>query len=414
MSQPLRILYYNAFLPLHMAEGIVSRHFLAAARQLDGWQLTPVPAAPANLTPSIPKKHQTRAARRTLRGYAKRLAPKAWRKKVRRLFSPISRYPLGPYLHRRKMLAKIEAAQQRGPYDLLLLHLAQGDLETLARLCRRTDKPVVLRAPGPFAYQADHVFNRYMSRRDRQNEQYLYQRADAILVISGDMKQMLVDDGIAADKIHVAPNGVDFSIFDNEQVDATAVRERYDLCERKVVGYVGGFWPGNDVTGLLRAWRVVEQREPEASLLLVGYGPQYAAAQQLSRELGLNHCVWSGRVSHSQVPAHIAAMDVGVGPYTAEAVTFVSPLKVIEYTAMGLPVVATRGGQISELIEEGVTGRIYDAGDAAQLAEGILALLADPAAARSMGRLARQRMERWFSWDKMARNVLAVCQHVAS
>jgi len=409
MDKPLNVLYYNTFLPLKMGEGLVSRHFLSAAAQLDGWQLTPVPrVTPAMLAESnVLDRHKA--------GTPKRPHHTTWaalRQSVRRLKSPMSRMPIAPYLYTRKMVKEVTAVLQNNTFDVLLLHLSQQDLKTLARVAREAKQPLVLRAPAPFAYQADHVLQRHMSRADRQHEQFLYETAVAILVISEGMKELFVAMGVPASKIHIVPNGIDLGAFAANGVEGQAVRQRHGLAQRKVVGYVGGFWPGNDLDTLLRAWQRVEQAEPEATLLLVGYGPELRPAQALSQSLGLHNCIWTGRVDFSQVPDHLAAMNVGVGPYTAEALAYVSPLKVIEYTAMGLPVVATRGGQIAELIDDGVTGFLYEAGCATQLAEQILNLLANPTLADEMGTQARLKIQTWHSWDKTAQQVQDICGQV--
>ncbi len=409
MGKPLNVLYYNTFLPMRMGEGLVSRQFLQAALRLDGWQMTTIPeVTPTMLAQSNVLDRHKKGAKKNKRN--KRLI--ALRRSLRRLKSPMSRFPLAPYLYTRRMSQQLTSLLQSQAFDMLLLHLSQQDLETLARLCRKTTLPVVLRAPGPLAYQADHVFRRHMSRHDRENEKYLYGTADAVMVISEGMKQLLVEAGVVAKKIFVVPNGIDFDSFAANGTDGQSVRQRLGLVNRKVVGYVGGFWPGNDLDTLLRAWQRVEQVEPEATLLLVGYGPELIPAQELSAELQLKNCIWTGRVDYSQVPNYMAAMDVGVGPYTQEALAFVSPLKVIEYTAMGLPVVATRGGQITRLIEDGVSGLTYKAGCETELAEQILNLLAVPALAQELGAQARQRMQTWHSWAKTAREVLSICQQV--
>ena len=409
MPEPLSVLYYNTFLPMKMGEGLVSRHFLQAALRLDGWQLQTIP-------PVTPKMlAQSNVAERHKKVAKKGGKKKPWlllRRRLRRLRSPMSRLPLAPYLYARQQTQLLTGALKQQAYDLLLLHLSQQDLSVLARLCRQTNLPIVMRAPAPLAYQADHVIGRYMSPKDRAHEKYLYEAADAILVISEGMKQLFVAEGVDPQKIHIVPNGIDLEGFAANGAEGQAVRQKLGLQGRKVVGYVGGFWPGNDMDTLLKAWRQVEQAEPETMLLLVGYGPELLAAQGLSAELGLQNCIWTGRVDFSQVPEHMAAMDVGVGPYTQEALAFVSPLKVIEYTAMGLPVVATRGGQITELIEDGRTGLTYEAGDSAQLAEQILNLLAAPDEARQMGQQARQHIQNWHSWDNMAQTVLSICQNV--
>lgn len=409
MDKQLNVLYYNTFLSMKMGEGLVSRHFLTAAAQLDGWQLTTVPrVTPAMLAESnVLDRHKVGAKKRP-----QNPTLAALRKSVRRLKSPMSRMPLAPYLYTRKMVKEVTAVLHQNSFDLLLLHLSQQDLKTLAHIAKDVTLPLVLRAPAPFAYQADHVLQRHMSRADRQHEQFLYETAAAILVISEGMKELFVAMDVPASKIHIVPNGIDLSAFAANGTEGQAVRQRLGLAQRKVVGYVGGFWPGNDLDTLLHAWQRVEQADPEATLLLVGYGPELRPAQELSTSLGLHNCVWTGRVDFSHVPDHMAAMDVGIGPYTQEALAFVSPLKVIEYTAMGLPVVATRGGQIAELVEDGVSGLLYKAGCATQLADQILHLLANPSLANQMGNQARQKIETWHSWQKTAQKVQTICRQV--
>ncbi len=409
MAKPLNILYYNTFLPMKMGEGLVSRQFFEAAIRLNGWKMSTIPAVtPATLAQSNVLERHRKGAKKDKGN--KRLI--ALRRRLRRLKSPMSQFPLAPFLYTRRMSQQLTSYLQKQSFDMLLLHLSQQDLEVLARLCRQTRLPIVLRAPAPLAYQADKVIQRHMSQKDRANEQFLYKTADAILVISVGMKQLFVDAGVAPEKIYVVPNGIDLASFTANGAEGQAVRQQLGLGNGKVVGYVGGFWPGNDLETLLRAWQRVEQVEPEAVLLLVGYGPELSSAQELSTELRLKNCLWTGRVDFSEVPNYMAAMDVGVGPYTQEALAFVSPLKVIEYTAMGLPVVATQGGQIAELIENGVSGLTYKAGCETQLAEQILNLLAVPALANELGTQARQRIQNWHSWDKTAREVLSICQQI--
>ncbi len=412
MSKPLKVFYYNTFLPMKLGEGMVSRHFFNAATRLDAWQLTTVPSF--SMENFLAKGNSRSPQKTVLRGKIKRLIPPSIRATIRKFMSPISPIPIPPRLYARKMTQKIDVAiAAHSPFDVMLLHISHQDLETLARLCRRATVPIVLRAPGPLAYQADHVFKRYISRRDRQNERFLYDAADAICVISEDMKQLFVQVGVPAEKIIPVPNAIDFANFAPQNSYRTLTREMLGLAGRPTVGYVGGFWSGNDMDTLLRAWAKIEAEQPEARLLLVGDGPKKQASEALSVELGLKNCIWTGRVPHTEVPKYISAMDIGVGPYTQEALTFVSPLKVIEYTAMGLPVVAALGGQIQDLIEHGVTGYTYKAGSEKEMADAILQLLQSLDRAKLMGQKARQRLESgWHNWDDMAAKIYSICENV--
>lgn len=389
-----------------MGEGLVSRQFLTAAQAIDGWNLITVPP-----TFSAKQNGKAPSAQKTTRIRLKRFVPQPLRQSVQSILSPISRWPFGPSLHRRRMSAQLGAAlQNHKSTDLLLLHLSQGDLEILSQLCRQTKLPVVIRAPAPLSYEAKYIQQRFISKRDQRHERFLYEKANAILVISEGMKQIFVEMGFNAQKIFILPNGVDFSRFSSGNNDGRSVRQQHGLVGKKVVGYVGSFWPGNDITTLLKAWQLIESRLSEVALLMVGYGAQFEKSQELSAKLSLKNCIWVGQVPHEMVPDYITAMDVAAGPYIKEAVQFVSPLKVIEYAALGRPVVATRGGQIEEIIEDGVTGYTYEAGSAEQMAEHILTLLANPDAAAKMGAQAKQIMEDWYSWDRIAAKVLRVCR----
>ncbi|HID52623.1 MAG TPA: glycosyltransferase family 1 protein [Anaerolineae bacterium] len=404
MTRPLRVLYYNTFLPMNSSEGMVSRQFLAAARRLPDWELT-----------TVPPYRETAVSANGAAPRRRKYAPAVLRRVARSFLSPISPYPIGPYLHARRMRERLTAVlHQNEPFDLAFFHLAQGDLAVLAETHARIHAPLVLRVPAPLAYEADYVLHRYMSRQDRQREQFLYAEAAAILVISTGMKQILAESGVTPEKIFVYPNGVDTAAFDPEAARRAEMRRELGLDGRKVVGYVGSFWPGNDVNTLLQAWRQVEAVEPTAVLLLVGDGVKLVEARRQSEQLRLQNCRWLGRIPHTAVPDVMAAMDVAVGPYGREALTFVSPLKVMEYAAMARPVVAADGGQIREIVQDGVTGHLYEPENAVQLTAKILTLLADPPTAVAMGRRARVLMQDWYSWDKVAADVMKLCRNVAA
>src|SRR3989440_4685324 len=102
----------------------------------------------------------------------------------------------------------------------------------------------------------------------------------------------------------------------------------------------------------------------------------------------------------------ISAMDLTVAPYTAEQPFYFSPLKVFESLAAGRPVVAPRLGQLNELIDHGVTGLLYDAGDLDAFVESMHSLLSDPTRRIVMGANARRHAVASLSWDSVAARAL--------
>jgi glycosyltransferase involved in cell wall biosynthesis len=139
--------------------------------------------------------------------------------------------------------------------------------------------------------------------------------------------------------------------------------------------------------------------------LIVGDGPQRAELETLVARLGLSdRVVFTGAVAHAAVPDHMAAMTLGVAPYRAQTDFYFSPLKVAEYLAAGLPVVASRQGELSEIV--GDAGLLVNPDDVKELAEAMSRILAHDVLRSRMQQAARQRAE-IMTWDQVAARVEA-------
>jgi glycosyltransferase involved in cell wall biosynthesis len=117
---------------------------------------------------------------------------------------------------------------------------------------------------------------------------------------------------------------------------------------------------------------------------------------------------FTGALPHDRLPAALARADIGVAPFDPikhaplRLGFFWSPLKIFEYMAVGLPVVAPALPRLSKLVEHGREGVLYDPDDPRGLDHALIAL-ADPAVRRRMGAAARARVVRDFSWDAHCR-----------
>ncbi len=95
-------------------------------------------------------------------------------------------------------------------------------------------------------------------------------------------------------------------------------------------------------------------------------------------------------------------MDITVAPYTAQDGFYFSPLKVVESLAAGRPVVAPRLGQLTDLLQDGVTGLLYPPGDRDIFVNQVIELLNDVPRLRTMSRAAAAAAREDFGWDKTA------------
>jgi glycosyltransferase involved in cell wall biosynthesis len=201
-------------------------------------------------------------------------------------------------------------------------------------------------------------------------------------------------------RILVLPNGADPDLFDPARWDGAAVRANYGLGDRFVVGWVGVLrrWHGLDV--LLRAVRDVD-----GVLLLVGDGPDRPEIERLVDSLNMADRVRiTGRIAHHAVAEHIAAFDVAVS--ADDRTGFASPMKVVEYMAMGRAVVVPRLPNFLDLVRDGVSGVTFAPGDSGDLASQLAALRSAPDSRRQMGREARQEVMTRLNWKENARKVL--------
>ena len=123
---------------------------------------------------------------------------------------------------------------------------------------------------------------------------------------------------------------------------------------------------------------------------------------QLSSDIA-SRVSFLGFIPHSKLIEHYLNADIFIFPSVWNE-PFGMPL--VEAMASEVPTVATRGGGITEIVDEGQTGILVERNNAAALAEAILSLLADESLRRSMGQAGRQRVLEYFSWDRVADNLL--------
>ncbi|HET7218243.1 MAG TPA: glycosyltransferase family 4 protein [Vicinamibacterales bacterium] len=169
-----------------------------------------------------------------------------------------------------------------------------------------------------------------------------------------------------------------------------------------VAVFAGAFRSWHGAIHLVRAIRALRARgRSDIGAVFVGEGPELAAVR--SEASPLSNVVFAGAVPHERMPAYLAAADIGVAPFDIGAHQplalgfFWSPLKIFEYMASGLPVVAPAVDRIPSLVAHEGEGLLYDPAAPAALADA-LARLADPSLRQALGSAARERAVREYSW----------------
>lgn len=173
------------------------------------------------------------------------------------------------------------------------------------------------------------------------------------------------------------------------------------------VGFLGSMKPWHGLPVLVEAFALLQAEVPEARLLIVGDGPERSSVEaQLSAHRLSEAAEVTGLLAAAAVPDALARMDVGTAPYGESASFYFSPLKIYEYFAAGLPVVASATGHLADIVAEGRTGHLVPPGDPAALVRALAGLAQDPAQARQMGRAGRDWVLANHTWAATAERVL--------
>lgn len=197
----------------------------------------------------------------------------------------------------------------------------------------------------------------------------------------------------------VEPNGADPEVFDPTR---TTVAVGPWSGDGLVLGWSGGLraWHGLDL--LLDA---LAELPTDVRLLIVGDGPARADVEARARTLGLATRIFiTGLVSRAAMPSYVAAMDIGV--VADERTGVASPMKLLEYMAMGKAVVAPDLPNIRDIVTHGQTGLLFGPGRADYLRMAI-GQLADSSLRQRLGQAARALVVGERNWRVIASGVLA-------
>jgi len=277
-------------------------------------------------------------------------------------------------------------------------------------LARYFEIPLMLEMNAPLVQEQEEMRGLSMPLVATAAERLVLTSADHVIVVSQALRAHATGLGVAPDRLSVIPNAADPEMFGPPQ-GPSSIKRQLGWHDRFVIGFVGSMKPWHGVDTLLEALELLGGADSRFRLLLVGAGPELPNLRERSQRPALAGCVhFAGAVPHRVVPDLLGAMDLVVATYAANAAEYFSPVKLFEYMAMSLPVVAARIGQACEVIDEGRTGWLYTPGDTHELA-GLIRMLANSVEqCRVVGAAARDRVMNEYTWHNNARRVVAIAE----
>jgi glycosyltransferase involved in cell wall biosynthesis len=223
-----------------------------------------------------------------------------------------------------------------------------------------------------------------------------------VVTVTKFVKQQIVDLSIPPGRVIPIYNGVDLIRFSPDETAREVWRAEYGIQPSElVIATISYLRPYKYIHTLLEAFDLLLRRGLRAHLFIAGNGPLFDELQKLSQDLGINGRVhWLGNFGMPE--KLLQSSDIFVLASVGEAFGNA----VAEAMACGVPVVASRSGGFPEIVEEGKTGFLAKPADAADFADRILQLAADPNLRREMSHKSIERARQCFSTQDTVGNFL--------
>ena len=232
----------------------------------------------------------------------------------------------------------------------------------------------------------------------------VFNNAKIIVAVSNGIASYLYNNYPSLkDKIHVVPNGVNAKFFNPDHVKKIKFDPYF------TIGFIGSMKPWHGLLILVRSFQRLCYILPNIRLLIIGDGPE---KENLLKELKERNLLEKteiiSNVPRSEIPVLLSSMDVAIAPYPELENFYFSPLKIYEYMAMGLPVVSSRIGQISELIDDEVNGILTTPGNSSEIVDVILKLYYDSQLRKKLGINARKKIIDTSTWEMVVDKILGL------
>lgn len=259
--------------------------------------------------------------------------------------------------------------------------------------------PILLEVNAPL-YQERKKYNGIsLDWLAKWSQHYCWRQANTVLPVTDVLADYIRAIGVAKNKIQVIPNGINEEAF---YAPTNKPNELPDLTKRTVIGFVGFV---RDWHGLDRVLNIMAQlKDPNLYFLIIGDGPAVKDLQQQAIELGLNEQVYiAGIVQREQMPNWLSQVDIALQP---DVVAYASPLKMLEYLALGKAIIAPNTPNIRELLEDKKNALLFNIDEAPTFNDCLITMLKDKALCQQLAENAAQTIQdKKLTWLNNAQTI---------
>ena len=236
--------------------------------------------------------------------------------------------------------------------------------------------------------------------------------SDHVFTITKALKNILVENGVSAEKISVLPNAVDPSKFNLSPKDKELEKE-LGFENKVVIGYIGSFVNYEGLDLLLESCSMLYKKLGNCfRLLLVGDGAMMQSLRRSVRFLQLEDVVkFTGRVSFEEVQRYYSLIDIAPLPRKGLRVCeLVSPLKPFEAMGAGKVLITSSVEALAEIVDDGKTGFIFEKDNTEDLSDKLERVITNPDLRKEIGLNAHHWVKETHSWEAISQRVIDIYQ----
>lgn len=289
-----------------------------------------------------------------------------------------------------------------GGYDIIHSHGAKANMFSLSA-SRRLGLPTVTTVHSD--YKLDYMHSLYKRLSIGLTNSIALRFMGNYIAVSRNFKEMLVNRNFNPSDIFVLYNGMDFSAPAVEY-SRKSLLEKYHLDIKEgdiIVGIAARLYPVKSIATIVKAAKLVKDRNPNVKFLIGGDGEDRKQLENLSKNLNLTDTVFF--LGWMDDPNELMS-SVDISVLTSISESF--PYSILEGARFRKATISSNVGGIPDLIDNGVNGCLFNPGDYFKFSEFILELSADDEKRRVMGEKIYERAIKDFSVECMARTQLDI------
>ena len=254
----------------------------------------------------------------------------------------------------------------------------------------------------------------YQYMKIRRSETNLMKKADALITLGKNMKKEIVSRGFDEKKVFVIPNGVDTEKFKPISPDLN-LKERLKLKNKKIIAYIGSIQRIEGIDVLIQAIAQIKKEFKEIVLILIGssFNAYKKELIKLSKKLGIENSVhFIGRIQRDFIRNYYSIVDIIVIPRkNVRVCRLVTPLKQLEAMAMEKIVITSDLPALREMVKPGISGDVFEAENANDLAKKILFYLTNQIERDKLRCKARKYVQINYDWNKIVFKYFDIYNH---